>query len=138
MILERKQRGNRTYLIFFTKKEKNQNSNAQSITIRSRNHPKRHFYPGNFCCFTKNDVFWQKTFVASFNKKKKLPSEDWFCKFLKFFRKLIFTDKYIPSPIFTQHSMWHIFWKFSSITRLSISKPSFTFVILEQFFDLRS
>lgn len=70
MILERKQRGNRTYLIFFTKKEKNQNSDTQSITIRSRNHPKQHFYPGNFCCFMKNDVFWQETFVASFNKKR--------------------------------------------------------------------
>jgi len=51
MILERKQRGNRTYLIFFTKKEKNQNSDTQSITIQWRKHPKRHFCSKNFCCF---------------------------------------------------------------------------------------
>ena len=139
MILERKQRGNRTYLTFFLQKKKKIRTQTLNPSLFDRE-------------IIQNNIFIQETFVASWKtmffdrkllllhsiKKKKLSPEEWFCKFLKLFCKLIFTDKCIPSTVFTQNTMWNILWNFSIITRFNISKPSFTFVILEQFFDLRS
>lgn len=79
MILERKQRGNRTYLTFFYKKSKKSElkhsihhysmEKTSKTTFLSRKllllHEKRCFLTENFCCFIKNDIFWQETFVAS-------------------------------------------------------------------------
>ena len=51
MILERKQRGNRTYLIFFTKKEK-----IRTQTLNPSLFDRE---------IIQNDIFARKTFVAS-------------------------------------------------------------------------